>query len=35
MDIRKNQEVIDLYIYDFPHFLHQYHTAAKIDLCFI
>ena len=35
MEIRKSQEVIDymtiyiyIYIYDFPHFLHQYHTAA-------
>ena len=28
MEIGKSQEVIDLYIYDFPHLLHQYHTAA-------
>ena len=28
MEIQKSQEVIDLYIYDFPHFLQQYHTAT-------
>ena len=28
MEIRKSQKVIDLYIHDFPHFLHHYHSAV-------
>ena len=32
MEIWKSQEVIDFYIYDFLHFLHQYHTAALNQL---